>query len=143
MSRSIKRGPFVAKSLYKKVIEQNKAFKDVLKQHTVVKGHVSITDFRSLGTAPEGNRFLVYSMYPETVVSAKIRYPNGERDKIRVSVGHSIFNQNCRVNVGLMLSAFEGGGHRAAGGCSFSADKADDYIPRIIDILLKNESNEP
>jgi len=41
-----------------------------------------------------------------------------------------------------MLSQFEGGGHRGAGACTFSADKADDYIPRIIDILVKNEKND-
>ena len=81
-------------------------------------------------------------MFPEAVVSVKIRYDNSGRDKIRVGVGHSIFNPKCRVNVGLMLSAFEGGGHRAAGGCSFPVEKADDYLPRMIEILQKNEPNE-
>jgi len=127
----------------RQVAHQNRVYKALLKKHTVMKQHVSITDFRPLGLAPEGNRFLVYSMFPEAAVSVKIRYDEGNREKIRISIGHSIFNPNCRVNVGLMLAAFEGGGHRAAGGCSFPVEKADEYIPQMIDILLKNEPNEP
>jgi nanoRNase/pAp phosphatase (c-di-AMP/oligoRNAs hydrolase) len=57
-------------------------------------------------------------------------------------VGHSIFNPSCNVNVGLMLSEFEGGGHRGAGACKIHVSKAEDYLQRIIGILLKNKPNE-
>jgi len=124
------------------VVEKNKIYKDLLKKHTILNKHISITDFRAFDKVPTGNRFLVYSMFPEAVVSVKIRYDTKDRDRVAVSVGHSIFNRNCKVNVGAMLSAFEGGGHRAAASCRFAAGKADDYIPQIIDILLKNEDNE-
>lgn len=118
----------------------NRRYKDHLEKFTRQAGPVSITDFRELMPAPTGNRFLVYCLFPEAVVNMKIRYDDNNRDQIVVSVGHSIFNPNCRVNVGEMLSRFEGGGHAAAGACSFAARKADDYIPKIIDILVKNES---
>jgi oligoribonuclease NrnB/cAMP/cGMP phosphodiesterase (DHH superfamily) len=124
------------------VIEQNKKYKETLKAHTRLQEHISITDFRSLDKTPSGNRFLVYSLYSEAIVSVKIRYENDDKKTVAVSVGHSIFNRNCNVNVGLMLSQFEGGGHRGAGACRFHVSKADDYIPKIIDILLKNEPNE-
>ena len=124
------------------VVEKNKIYKGMLKQHTKLKEHVSITDFRAFDKMPTGNRFLVYSLFPEAVVSVKIRYDTKDKKRVAVSVGHSIFNRNCNVNVGVMLSAFEGGGHRAAASCRFDAGKADDYIPKIIDILLKNEDNE-
>jgi nanoRNase/pAp phosphatase (c-di-AMP/oligoRNAs hydrolase) len=91
---------------------------------------------------PTGNRFLVYSLFPEAVVSLKIRYDDAEKKRVTVSAGHSIFNRNCKVNVGVLLSAFGGGGHRAAASCRFDAGKANDYIPEIIDILLKNENNK-
>jgi len=123
-------------------IEKNKIYKEILKKHTTLNGHVSITDFRAFTKMPTGNRFLVYSLFPEAVVSVKIRYDDENKKRIAVSVGHSIFNRNCKVNVGVMLSAFEGGGHRAAASCRFNAEKADNYIPKIIDILLKNEDNE-
>jgi hypothetical protein len=123
-------------------VEKNKIYKDILKTHTILNEHVSITDFRAFDKMPTGNRFLVYSLFPEAVVSVKIRYDDKDKQRVAVSVGHSIFNRNCKVNVGVMLSAFEGGGHRAAASCRFDAEKADDYIPKIIDILLKNEDNE-
>jgi nanoRNase/pAp phosphatase (c-di-AMP/oligoRNAs hydrolase) len=124
------------------VIEQNKKYKEILIENTKLREHVSITDFRSFDKTPTGNRFLVYSLFPESVVSVKIYYDNDDKEKISVGVGHSIFNRNCNVNVGLMLSKFEGGGHRGAGSCTFHASKAKDNIPRILDILLKNEVNE-
>ena len=123
-------------------IKKNKIYKNILKKHTVLNDHVSITDFRTFDKMPTGNRFLVYSLFPEAVVSVKIRYDDKDKKRVAVSVGHSIFNRNCKVNVGVMLSAFEGGGHRAAASCRFDSNKADDYIPKIIDILLKNEDNE-
>jgi hypothetical protein len=124
------------------VVEMNKEYKDILRENTRLMQHVSITDFRSFDKTPEGNRFLVYSMFPEAVVSVKIRYDIDDKDTVAVSVGHSIFNRNCRVNVGLMLSNFEGGGHRGAGSCRFHKSKAQEYIPKILDILLKNQDNE-
>jgi oligoribonuclease NrnB/cAMP/cGMP phosphodiesterase (DHH superfamily) len=123
----------------RQTIQANRDYKDYLEKFTRLSGVVSITDFRKLEPAPTGNRFLVYSLFPEAVVNMKIRYDDNNRDQIVVSVGHSIFNPHCRVNVGEMLSRFEGGGHAAAGACSFSAHKADDYIPKIIDILIANK----
>jgi len=127
----------------KAVVQQNADFKKHLIKNTELKKHVSISDFRSFKKAPTGNRFLVYSLFPEAVVSAKIRFDDLDKETVIVSIGHSIFNRNCNVNVGLMLSDFEGGGHRGAGACSFHVSKADFYIPKIIEILIKNESNEP
>ena len=124
------------------VIEQNKKYKEILIENTKLREHVSITDFRSFDKTPTGNRFLVYSLFPESVVSVKIYYDNDDKEKVSVGVGHSIFNRNCNVNVGLMLSKFEGGGHRGAGSCTFHVSKAKDNIPKILDILLKNEVNE-
>jgi len=123
------------------VVKKNKKYQKILQENTKLIQHVSITDFRSFDKTPTGNRFLVYSMFPEAVVSAKIRYDNDDKEEVAVSVGHNIFNRNCNVNVGLMLSRFEGGGHRGAGSCRFHVSKAEDYIPKILDILLKNEDN--
>ena len=124
------------------VNNNNKKYKDFLKKYTRTKSHVTITDFRSLNETPDGNRFLAYSLFPQSVVNVKIRYDDKERQRIALSIGHSIFNKNCNVNVGLLLSRFEGGGHQSAASCRFHASKADDYIPKIIEVLLKNETNE-
>lgn len=122
----------------KKTIEQNKEFVHILKQYSKLNGHVAITDFRSFAETPTGNRFLVYSLFPETIVNIRIRNDNNDKSKVVVGVGHSIFNRNCKVNVGMMLSLFGGGGHPGAGSCTVPAADAERVIALILEILLKN-----
>lgn len=122
----------------RQVVVANTAYEKALKAHTTLMGHVSLTDFRGLDPAPNGNRFLVYSLFPECTVNVKIT--DDENDLASIKVGHSILNRGCEVNVGKMLSAFEGGGHPGAGACRFSREKATDYLKRILRILQKNES---
>jgi len=100
------------------VTKQNDRYVEFLKTHTVLNQHVAITDFRPLDRPPSGNRFLVYSLFPESYVNVRIRFEDRNKQMVVVNVGHSIFNPNCKVNVGLMLVHFGGGGHRGAGsGC--------------------------
>jgi len=127
----------------RRTMKENAAYRRLLLAYTEVRGSVSITDLRPVENPPSGNRFLVYCLFPETVVNVKIRYDNQDPNLVAVSVGHSIFTPGCRVNVGLMLTEFGGGGHRGAGACRFEKHLAKRYIPHIIDILLANQPNEP
>lgn len=124
------------------VVKQNVQYAAYLKENTLLEKHVSITDFRPLGKAPTGNRFLVYALFPESFVNLKIRYQDKKNETIVVNVGHSIFNPHCKVNAGLLLTEFEGGGHFGAASARFHVAKAEIFIPQIINALLKNESNE-
>jgi hypothetical protein len=121
------------------VVKENREYRTMLETHTTTQEHISITDFRSLDKTPYGNRFLIYSLFPDTSVSVKIGYDDENKETMVVKVGHSILNRTCNVNVGQMLSYFEGGGHKGAGACRFHRSLADDYLPKIIDILLKNQ----
>ncbi len=125
-----------------RVVAQNLRYRELLRAHTAVRGPVSVTDFRSLEKSPGGNRFLVFSLFPDTVVNAKIHYHDRDRDKVVVHLGHSIFNRNCRVNVGKLLSAYQGGGHRGAGAAAFDRSEADRHIAEILSVLERNETNE-
>ena len=124
------------------VVAQNDRYVDFLREHTRLDQQVSITDFRPFDNPPGGNRFLVYSLFPESAVNVRIRYEDPNKDIVVVNVGHSIFNPKCNVNVGLMLAQFEGGGHRGAGSTRLPSGKADGAIKQIIDCLVKNENNE-
>lgn len=121
------------------VVGQNKRYHDLLLEHTRVEGPVAVSDFRTFDKPPEGNRFLVYSLFKDTVVSVKIRHDTKNKNTVILSVGHSIFNKNCHVNAGLLLSGYHGGGHFGAAACSFPSSMADTYIPEIIETLKKNE----
>ena len=117
------------------VVVENKAYEAHLRSHTRVKGQVSITDFRDLEKPPNGNRFLVYSLFPETVVNLKIF---SENRQTAIKIGHSIINRDCHVNVGCLLAKYGGGGHRGAGACRLDSDNADGVISEILDILIEN-----
>ena len=129
----------MVKERCRQAIAENDRFREVLLAHTRVEGQMAVTDLRSLDPAPSGNRFLVYSLFPDTVVSVKIRYADTDRQKVIISAGHSIFNRNCRVNLGHLFSRFEGGGHAGAGACSFHVSKLKTYLPEILACLADNQ----
>ena len=124
------------------MIKENEKYTVYLRKNTRLDKHVSITDFRNLENIPAGNRFLVYSLFPDSVVNMRIRYEKQNKEMIAVNIGHSIFNRHCNVNAGLLLADFGGGGHRGAASARFDSCKADTYLPQIIDVLQKNKNNE-
>lgn len=119
--------------------QENAAYKGHLQNCTRVRERVSITDFRSMDPAPNGNRFLVYSLFPQTVVNVKTF---NEKNRTAIKLGHSIINRDCKVNVGHLLSQYGGGGHRGAGACRVEKNQADAYIDEIISILVSNQPND-
>ena len=52
--------------------EQTEKFKEMVLQHTRVDGNVIISDLRGVDPIYTGNRFMIYSMYPEQNISAWI-----------------------------------------------------------------------
>jgi len=130
--------PEVKKRL-KKAVKAKETYTEVLKTHTAVYDHVTVTDYRDFDRDPEGNRFMVFSLFPETVVNVRIRYDTNDREEVRISIGHSIFNRNCHVNAGLLCLRYGGGGHRGAGACTVPRNQVDDTMKSILDILIKNQ----
>lgn len=120
-----------------KVMKINREYKQLLLGNTEVNGNVSVTDFRSAGISPSGNRFTVFSLYPETDVNLKIRYFRDSNTSVIISIGHSIFRRTCTVSAGELASEYGGGGHRGAGSCCVPAEDADRIISDITE-RLKN-----
>lgn len=121
------------------VLTANKAYETHLRNHTRLQGGVSITDFRNFENPPQGNRFLVYSLFPSTYVNMKLFY---EGSNISVKLGHSIFNHSCKVNVGKLMADYGGGGHRGAAAGRLEPRRATEQITEIIEILQKNQPND-
>jgi len=124
------------------VILENSQFGDFLNRHTTIIKKISITDFRSLDIVPSGNRFLTYSLFPDTIASVKIRYLGPDKDQVLLSIGRSIFNQGCQVNIGNLLAKFGGGGHAGAGGCSLQAATAQEKIDLILKTMTDNQKED-
>jgi oligoribonuclease NrnB/cAMP/cGMP phosphodiesterase (DHH superfamily) len=122
------------------IVEQDREYKNLIKSYTTKKQHLTITDFRALPTEPKGNRFLIYSIYTDSLVNMKIRYDNNNKEKVIVSLGQNIFNRKSKVHLGHLVSRYGGGGHFGAGSCHFHISEADEKITEIIKILLADEA---
>ncbi len=112
-------------------IENDLRYKEYLIEHTTIDEGVSITDFRPFVSVPSGNRFLVFSLFPDTYANIKIRNSDENDGKVILSAGHSIFNRKCRVHCGKLVARFGGGGHFGAGSCSCNEnvfEKSKDFI---------------
>ena len=122
-----------------RVVEENAAYGKYLTQYTKINQNISITDFRSLDTVPDGNRFLTYSLFPKSMASVKIRFDSPEHKHVLLSIGKNIFNRQCHINIGNLLAQFGGGGHAGAGGCTLKAEVADSAIEQILEIMFQNK----
>ena len=115
--------------------EQTEKFKEMVRAHTRVEKDVIITDLRGVDPIYTGNRFMIYSMYPEQNISAWIVSGKGGRG-CSAAVGYSILNRTSTVNVGSLMLKYGGGGHRAVGTCQFSDENMDTELPKMLDELV-------
>jgi len=111
--------------------EQTEKFKEMVRAHTRTEGSVIISDLRGVSPIYTGNRFLIYSLYPEQNISAWIV---SGRDGIGCSaaVGYSILNRTCTLDVGSLMLKYNGGGHKQVGTCQFSAETMDELLPKML-----------
>ena len=112
----------------------NEKFKKALLQCSSVDANVVVTDFRSLPEIPVGNRFLVYTLFPEATVSVRLQW-GPRRETAMATAGHNIFERVSWSDIGHTMSLFGGGGHRGAGSCPLPADDGDATLRRLIDEL--------
>lgn len=114
-----------------RVLKEQEDFKKLLKEKTRTDGPVIVTDFRGVKDPPVGNRFLVYTLYPDANVEVRI-FPGKGGVTVNVAIGHSIFNRTCKVSSGDLCAAYGGGGHFGAGTCQLAHEKAEAQIAEII-----------
>ena len=116
--------------------DQTEKFKEMVKTHTKIDGNVIITDLRKVNTIYTGNRFMIYSMYPEQNISAWIVSGKGG-EGCSAAVGYSILNRSCEVNVGSLMLKYGGGGHKKVGTCQFSNENMEEELPKMLEELCK------
>jgi len=117
--------------------EQDARFREVTAAGSTVQGNVVLTDFRAIGELPVGNRFLVYTLFPEANIQVRLAW-GPKRERVVVNVGWSIFNRTCKTNVGVLMSLYGGGGHKGAGSCMLPVETADAQVRQMVDTLRGN-----
>lgn len=115
--------------------KQTELFSEMVHQHTTIKDNVIITDLRGVETIYTGNRFMIYSLYPEQNVSLWI-VDGRAKQNVSIACGYSIINRTCTVDIGALMLKNGGGGHMMVGTCQVPYEEADQAIAGIVDALL-------
>jgi nanoRNase/pAp phosphatase (c-di-AMP/oligoRNAs hydrolase) len=110
---------------------EQEVFIDVMKRQSRQVGNVIVTDLREVQSLPSGNRFLIYTLFPDANVSLRLAW-GPDRKFVVATVGHSIFNRTCPVHVGKLMAKYGGGGHQGAGSTPLVSSVADRLVEQLI-----------
>jgi nanoRNase/pAp phosphatase (c-di-AMP/oligoRNAs hydrolase) len=125
------------KQRVKRYFEQEEKFKRLLKKTSRRDGNVIVTDTRGVKEMPTGNRFFIYTLFPECNIS--IRIMDGKDGKnIAAAIGHSIFNRTSKTNIGALCTKYGGGGHKGAGTVQLDTKNAESKLKEIIHRMKKD-----
>lgn len=111
--------------------EQAEKFRAMVQAHTRVEKNVIISDLRGVEPIYSGNRFLIYSLYPDANISVWIVSGKGGQG-CSCAVGYSVLNRTSNVDVGSLMLKYGGGGHKAVGTCQFPNETMDGQIEKLL-----------
>ncbi len=114
-------------------------FEEQLRRCATVHGSLVEIDLRSEETIYVGNRFLVYSLFPECNISMHVLWGREKQNTV-FTIGKSIFDRSSEVDVGALALKYGGGGHEAAGTCQVSHANADRVREELIEAISAFET---
>jgi nanoRNase/pAp phosphatase (c-di-AMP/oligoRNAs hydrolase) len=118
-----------------RVLEDQEKLRAILLKNTTLQGNVIYQDLRGVEDLPDGNRFLVFTLFPEGNIAVKVSYDNQRENTTAISVGYNIFNKTSTINVGELLQRYGGGGHRVVGSCRVPNENAEQAIKEIVEAV--------
>ena len=114
--------------------DQHNKFIDMVKEHAKVEGNAIFADMRGVENIYAGNRFLLYTLFPEQNISVWVVDGRQKVNSV-ITVGYSIINKSATVVVGSLMLKYGGGGHKAVGTCQVPYGDTDRIIREIIDAV--------
>jgi hypothetical protein len=124
-----------------RVLDYQEKLRAILLKNTTLKGNVIYVDLRPVHDMPDGNRFLLFTLFPQGNIAVKVSYDTQRENTTAISVGYNIFNKTSSVNVGELLQRYGGGGHRVVGSCRVPNDQAEQAIKEILAAVTEQEGN--
>lgn len=115
----------------KRYFEQDEQFKQMLLANSHTEDNVVIVDLREQEEIFTGNRFLLYSLYPEQNISIQVMW-GFQKQNIVITCGYSVIKKDATFNIGSLMLKHGGGGHRKVGTCQVPVDQAEQIIKDII-----------
>ena len=110
-------------------------FRQMIMDNSKVHGRLVVTDLRGQTEIFAGNRFMIYTMYPQCNLSAQIMWGMRRQNTV-MTVGYSVLNRSCKVNVGSVMLKYGGGGHPQVGTCQIPNENIEERLGEIIGELV-------
>jgi nanoRNase/pAp phosphatase (c-di-AMP/oligoRNAs hydrolase) len=112
-------------------LEQQNLFTEMVKKHAKIEGKAIYIDLRDVDTIYAGNRFLLYTLFPEQNISLWV-VDGKKKVNTVITAGYSIINKTATVDIGSLMLKYGGGGHRSVGTCQVDFDDTDKIIREIL-----------
>jgi nanoRNase/pAp phosphatase (c-di-AMP/oligoRNAs hydrolase) len=114
--------------------EQDRHFRNMVEENTTIHDNVIVLDLRNTEEIYTGNRFRLYSLYPEQNISIRVMW-GFQKQNIVMTCGHSIINRSSNTDVGSLMLKHGGGGHYRVGTCQVPAEVADTVLKELIETM--------
>ena len=108
-----------------RIRDEQEKLRKLLLERTTMKGNVIYCDLRGVKEIPDGNRFLIFTLFPKGNIQVKVTHDSQRENTTAISVGYNIFNPTSNVNVGELLKNYGGGGHKVVGSSRVPNEKAE------------------
>jgi nanoRNase/pAp phosphatase (c-di-AMP/oligoRNAs hydrolase) len=109
---------------------------------TAVHGKLALIDLRDEEVIYAGNRFTIYALFPQCNISVHVMWGVKKQNTV-FAIGKSILDRGSSIDIGALCLSYSGGGHRAAGTCQVSNDRADTVKTELIAALSGVPSQSP
>lgn len=133
------RDPEVARRC-RQIRDEQERLRSLLLERTTMKGNVAYCDLRGIKDIPDGNRFLVFTLFPESNIQVKVAEDTQRENMTAISVGYNIFNATSKVNVGELLKRYGGGGHKVVGSSRVPNEQAEQAIKEIVEAVTEEKA---
>jgi hypothetical protein len=115
-----------------RIRDEQEKLRTLLLERATLQRNVIYVDLRGIKQIPDGNRFLIFTLFPQGNIQVKVADDSQREHTTAISVGYNIFNATSNVNVGELLKNYGGGGHRVVGSCRVPNDRAEQAIREIV-----------
>ncbi len=121
--------------------EHRDRFIDQIQRCSTVHDNVVVLDLRDEETIFAGNRFMIYSLFPQCNISVHVLWGLRKQNTV-FAIGKSILNRSSQLNIGELALRYGGGGHVAAGTCQISNEDAPRILAELVDQLRDDTTGD-
>ena len=117
--------------------DEQEKLRKLLLERGELRGNIIYVDLRGVKNIPDGNRFLIFTLFPKGNIQVKVTDDSQRENTTAISVGYNIFNPTSSVNVGELLKNYGGGGHKVVGSSRVPNEKAEQAIAEILEAVTE------